>query len=212
MGAPGRAGGQRPVWRRPVRVRPLPEREEATLLRAADGELLGTRKVPRLSGRQMLPTGEKKNVFVHLEDFCLAALGRRLLLWWPESDERVLTLVDPLEGRDVWPERKFSAAARAAVAGEEAVGRAGAHGRFVLVGLPDGRTIADVKLEAEPNLLDITCLPASGQYFLITRTASDRRPAVDSTLARLSADQTDLPRAAVRVGRSRESSSGPSPS
>ncbi len=62
-----------------------PDREEATLLRATDGELLGTRKVPRLSGRQMLPTGEKKNVFLHLEEFCLAALGRRLLLWWPEE-------------------------------------------------------------------------------------------------------------------------------
>ena len=91
-----------------------PDREEAMLLRATDGELLGTRKVPRLHGRQMLPNGEEKMVFAHLEDSCLAALGRRLLLWWPEGDNRVLTLVDPLEGRDVWPGRKFSAAARAA--------------------------------------------------------------------------------------------------
>ncbi len=47
-----------------------PDREEATLLRATDGELLGTRKVPRLSGHQILPTGEKKNVFLHMEEFC----------------------------------------------------------------------------------------------------------------------------------------------
>ena len=64
-----------------------PDREDAMLLRAADGELLGTRKVPRLSGRQPLPTGQQKTVFSRLEEFCLATLGRRLLLWWPEPEE-----------------------------------------------------------------------------------------------------------------------------
>ena len=150
-----------------------PDREEATLLRTTDGELLGTRRIPRLSGRQMLPSGEMKNVFLHLEEFCLAALGRRLLLWWPEGDGRVLTLVDPLEGCDLWQERKFSAAARAAVVGEEAVGVLEPDGRFVLLHLPDGRTIADVKLEAEPNLLDIILLAGHGQYFLISRRSTD---------------------------------------
>ncbi len=84
-----------------------PNREEATVLQAADGELLGTRRVPRLSARQTLSSGEKKTTFVHLEDFCLAAIGRRLLLWWPNADQRELTLVDPWEGRDVWPAADF---------------------------------------------------------------------------------------------------------
>jgi outer membrane protein assembly factor BamB len=155
-----------------------PDREEALLLRATDGELLGTRKVPRLSGHQILPTGERKNVFLHMEESCLGAIGRRLLLWWPDHDGRVLTLVDPLEGRDVWPERKFSTAARAAVVGEEAVGVLEPSGRFVLVGLPDGRTIADVKLDAEPNLLDIILLASKGQYFLITRSGTSHTPLI----------------------------------
>jgi outer membrane protein assembly factor BamB/tetratricopeptide (TPR) repeat protein len=149
-----------------------PNRQEAMLLRTSDGELLGTRKIPRLSGRQVLPSGEVKDVFLHLEEFCLAALGRRLLLWWPDGDGRVLTLVDPLEGRDVWPERRFSAAARAAVVGDQAVGVLEPDGRFLLLGLPDGRTIADVKLDAEPNLLDIMLLGGRGQYFLIARRAT----------------------------------------
>ena len=148
-----------------------PDREEATLLRALDGERLGTRKVPRLSGRQVLPNGEKKTVFAHLDDFCLATLGRRLLLWWPEGNQRVLTLVDPLEGRDVWPGRQFSAAACTCVVGEEAVGVLEPNGRFVLLGLPDGRTIADIQLEPEPSLTDITLLATGGQYFLLTRSS-----------------------------------------
>jgi outer membrane protein assembly factor BamB/tetratricopeptide (TPR) repeat protein len=150
-----------------------PNREEAMLLRTSDGELLGTRKIPRLSGRQMLPSGEMRNGYLHLEESCLAALGRRLLLWWPDGDGRVLTLVDPLEGRDLWPERRFSATARAAVAGEEAVGVLEPDGRFVLFGLPDGRIIAEVKLDEEPNLLDITLLAGRGQYFLIVRRSTD---------------------------------------
>ena len=83
----------------------------------------------------------------------------------------MLTLVDPLDGRDVWPGRKFPAAAHTCVVGEEAVGVMQPDGRFVLMGLPDGRTIADVQLEAEPTLIDITVLASGGQYFLITRSA-----------------------------------------
>ncbi len=90
----------------------------------------------------------------------------------------MLTLVDPLEGRDMWPERKFSSAAHAAVVGEEAVGVLEPDGRFVLVGLPDGRTMAEVKLEAEPNLLDIILLASNGQYFLIARTATNRTSSI----------------------------------
>ena len=34
--------------------------------------------------------------------------------------------------------------------------------------MPDGRTIADLKLEAEPSLGDITLLESGGKYFLLT--------------------------------------------
>ena len=41
-------------------------------------------------------------------------------------------------------------------------------GRFVLYFLPDGRTIADLKLEAEPSLGAITLLQSGGKYFVLT--------------------------------------------
>ncbi len=147
-----------------------PAREEATLLRAADGERVGTRRLPRLRSHQVLPGGDVRTGYRSLETGCLATLGRRMLLWWLEGNQRVLTLVDPLEGRDLWPERRFSRAAQSCVAGREAVGVMEPDGHFLLLGLPDGRTIADAQIEREPGLREITVLSSAGQYILITRT------------------------------------------
>ncbi len=153
-----------------------PDQEDATLLRAVDGERLGTCKVPRRRGRQVFPSGQERAGYGRLEATCLAALGRRLLLWWPEGDQHVLTLVDPVEGRDLWPERRYSAAARSCIVGEEAVGVMEPDGHFLLLGLPDGRTLADVKVDSEPGLTDITVLRSEGQYFLITRSTRVGNP------------------------------------
>jgi outer membrane protein assembly factor BamB len=147
------------------------DREEATVLRAADGERVGTRKVPRLAHRQKLPSGEESVVFSRFEETCLATLGRNLLIWWPEANRRLLTLVDPLEGRDLWAGKSFSANARTCVVDDEAVGVMEPGGRFVLVSLSDGRTIADVKLEAEPTLMDISLVRSGEQYLLLTNSA-----------------------------------------
>ena len=148
-----------------------PDGEEATVLRALDGEVLGTRKVPRLLHQLKLGVGLNagKDITVpgRFAETCLTTLGRKLLLWWPEGNQRVLTLVDPWEGRDVWPGRKFSAGACACVVADEAVGVMEPSGRFVLMSLPDGRTIADVKLEAEPSLGRIILFESGGQYFLV---------------------------------------------
>ena len=76
-----------------------------------------------------------------------------------KDNNRVLTLVDPLEGRDLWPGRTVLGEARTCVVGEEAVGvmeprtNSEPGGRFLLLGLPDGRTIADVKLKSEADAL-----------------------------------------------------------
>ncbi len=153
-------------------------REEATLLRAADGEVLGTRKIPRPTENQVRPGGEEKTVFSRLEDSYLATLGRRLLQWRQKGDECELALFDPLDGKDLWPRRKFSANARACVVGEEVVGvmepwvtepaAKDPSGRFVLVSLPDGRTIGEVALKPERSLTEITLLQSGDQYFLVT--------------------------------------------
>ena len=96
-----------------------PHRDEAMVLRASDGELAGMRKMP--------PIADKR-----ASDSCLAILGRKILLWQPQQDRRVLSLFDPLEGRQEWPERKFAAGARVSLIGEKAVGVMEPGGRFVL--------------------------------------------------------------------------------
>jgi outer membrane protein assembly factor BamB len=153
-----------------------PNREEAVVLRAMDGQQVGTRRVPRTgNARQQVARvaidGEQKRQFAHIEDYCLATLGRQMLLWWPEGDKRVLTLVDPLDGRDLWPGQSFPNSAHTDVVNHEAVGVMQPNGRFVLMSLPEGRTIADVQLEPDPSLVDMTLLASDGQYFLLTRSS-----------------------------------------
>ena len=101
-------------------------------------------------------------------NLCLTILGRKILLWQPQPDRCVLSLFDPLEGRQEWQKRKFAAGARLGMVGKKAVGVMEPGGRFLLLSLPDGHTIADLKLEAEPSLGDITLLEWRGKYFLQT--------------------------------------------
>jgi outer membrane protein assembly factor BamB/tetratricopeptide (TPR) repeat protein len=148
-----------------------PDSDEARVLRACDGETVGTRKVPRVGRQQVLPGGERRTVFGRLDETCLATLGRNMLLWWPEGNQCTLTLVDPLEGRDLWRGRKFSSSARACVVNDEMVGVMEPNGRFALVSLPDGRTIADLKLEPESSLSELTVFASGDQYFVLTRSS-----------------------------------------
>ncbi len=144
--------------------------DEAMVFLACDGSSAGTRRVPRGSSRQLLPNGDWKEVFGAWEERCLASLGRNLLLWWPDGNQRTLTLVDPFEGRDLWPGHKFAAGAQACVVGEEMVAVMEPSGRFLLISLADGRTISELKLEAEPALQEIDFIESGDRYFLLTRS------------------------------------------
>jgi outer membrane protein assembly factor BamB len=148
-----------------------PDREEATLLRATDGKWRGTRKIPR-SSVPVMENGVQRTLYHPLEQTCIATLGRRLLLWTSEGNQRTLKFMDPLDGHAMWPAKTFSNAAHASVIGTEVVGVLEPKGHFVLLGLSDGRTIADVMLQSEPNLLDVGLLTDGVRYFLITRNVS----------------------------------------
>ncbi len=148
-----------------------PDTDQATVLRARDGEVLGKRRVPRIMGRQTTPGGEQKEVFGRFEETCLATLGRKMLLWWPEGNQRELTLADPLEGRDLWRGRKFAAKSEVCVVNHEVVGVMEPGGRFVLISLPDGRTIAELQLEPEPSLADIAIDAGPQQYLLLVSSS-----------------------------------------
>ena len=146
-----------------------PEREEATLVRAADGEVLGTRKVPRPPIRQVLANNEERILFHRLDESYLGTLGRRLLEWQRKGRECELALVDPLDGRDLWPRRKFSAAARASVVEGEAVGvlepsRPLRHA--FAARRPHDRRPASSRRRSP--LAEITLLRSGDQYFLMT--------------------------------------------
>ncbi|MCE5267341.1 MAG: PQQ-binding-like beta-propeller repeat protein [Planctomycetaceae bacterium] len=146
-----------------------PDSERAMLLNAMNGKLLGTRQIPRVSSTQHFPNGETKATFGRLETSCLGTFGRNMLLWWPEGHRRVMTLVDPLEGRDLWKGRKFANSARTFVVDEEAVAVMEPSGHFMLVSLRDGRAIADVRLQAEPTLQEINVWHWGDRYLLLTR-------------------------------------------
>ena len=99
----------------------------------------------------------------------MATLGRLVLLWRADGRQRELKLLDLWHQRPVWPPRKFAAGARACLVGHEAVGVLEPDGHFLLLALPDGKTIADVKLEPEKSLLGIVVIRSGGHYLLVTQ-------------------------------------------
>lgn len=147
-----------------------PDTNEAMVLRAWDGQTVGKRRVPRIIGGQSLGNGVRKEVFGRFEESCLATLGRKMLLWWPVGKQRELTLVDPLEGRDLWRSRKFSNNASTCVVNDEVIGVMEPSGHLTLISTPDGRTIADLKLKPEPSLSDISLDVSDHQYLLLTNS------------------------------------------
>jgi tetratricopeptide (TPR) repeat protein len=86
-----------------------------------------------------------------------------------------LKFFDPWEQKDLWPARTFAAGARASLVGEEAIGVFEPNGHFVLVELRTGRTIADVKLQPETSLTDVTLTRLGDQYFLMVQSNKPRQ-------------------------------------
>jgi hypothetical protein len=170
---------------------------EATVYRALDGELLGRRNVPRPPGPENAAfnfMGLDRSLSNPLSTAGIATLGRYVLTWEqgprPDVDpfghddgtplqaqaekRSVLRMFDPWQQRAVWPERRFAPLSRACLVGDEAVGVFQPDGRFTLLALPGGRTIAEVKLEPERFLSEIFVTRLGDQYFLLTHDARQR--------------------------------------
>ena len=123
-----------------------PGETKATVLRASDGTNLGQRDVPLQRQR---------------------TLGRLVLAWRDAAHSRVLELIDPWEGRPLWPSREFSRGAILRLVENEAAAVYEPDGRFLLVNLADGRTIVDTQLGSESSLPEILVLRSPGQYVVI---------------------------------------------
>jgi outer membrane protein assembly factor BamB len=118
---------------------------EALVYRASDGAFLGKRAMPpaRNPDLAFMSPNPARNSF--LENGTLTR-GRCVLSWERDGTETELKFTDPWEQRPVWPPRKFAAGARACLVGDDAVAVLERDGHFTLLGLSDGRTIADSKL------------------------------------------------------------------
>jgi len=126
---------------------------DATVLRAADGQTVGTRPVP--------PEPER-----------LATFGRRVLTWRSRENHRVLELTDSWDGGTAWPPLKFTSDAQLHLLEKDRkVAVFEPEGRFVLVDLSDGRAEIDAGVEAEPLLSGIYLIPSSDQYLLVVQAA-----------------------------------------
>jgi outer membrane protein assembly factor BamB len=147
------------------------DQTEALAFRALDGQLLGKRPVPRFPPQESAGDGRRPLKFAPVGDTCLATLGRLALLWRKEDDQRLLELIDPWEGRDMWVPHKFAPGAAADVIGDEAVGVCEPNGHFVLLSLPAGRKIIDTRLKTNSgfaSLSDVHLLKYGDQYLLLT--------------------------------------------
>ena len=129
---------------------------EATVLRGADGEKLKTVTIP--------PPGER-----------LTAIGRNVLVWRVENNQRILELVDPWQGRRLWGPLAFQAEAKCSLVGGESLGVMEPGGRFTLFSLPDGRKRIEAQLEPEENLHEIVVLDCDGEHFLVTHSQTKHR-------------------------------------
>jgi outer membrane protein assembly factor BamB len=154
-----------------------PNMVEALVLRASDGQLLGRRRVPRGNPISYGNTdGLERSIYSSFQASGLTTFGRNLLTWQRDKDkdgkeQRVLAFRDPWENRDLWPVRTFAAESLACLVGREAVGVLEPDGHFLLLAIPDGQTIAEVKLPAEPKWTEIFAIRSGDQYFLMTHDA-----------------------------------------
>jgi outer membrane protein assembly factor BamB len=147
-----------------------PNQPEALVLRALDGELLGTRKIPCSAGSGERPAGQSDS-YAPLSESCISTLGRKLLFWKLESRRRVLELFDPWTQKSVWPPRNFDAESQYCLVGSDAIAVLQPDGELLLLNLLDGRVIAQAKLQAEANLLELTVIEADDQYLILTHSA-----------------------------------------
>jgi outer membrane protein assembly factor BamB len=131
---------------------------DTIVLRAATGEMLGTRRVVSFEKR-------------------MATIGRLVLSWEPQGAEQVMQLRDAWEGRTLWS-YAFKPGAKADLVLQEAVGVLEPNGDFSLIALPDGKLLAKERLEPEKALVGIYLLRSRDQYLLVTQTPARNEPGV----------------------------------
>jgi outer membrane protein assembly factor BamB len=129
---------------------------DTLVLRAATGELLGTRRVAPFNKR-------------------MATIGRLVLSWELQSGKQLLQLRNPWLDQVVWS-YSFEPGAKAALVAQEAVGVLQPNGDFSLIALADGKQLVNERLEPETSLTGIFLLRFHEGYLLATNGQARPEP------------------------------------
>jgi len=158
-----------------------PNSQEAYVFSARDGRALGKRSVPRPREEELVDATAVSirgtSQFAPLSRACLAALGRSLLFWRVdrEAGQRVLELYDPWEQRYLLPAQRFPLGSKATLVDDKALGILQPDGRFVLISLPDGKTLVDARIPAHASVgtpRQLTVLPYDDGWLLVADSTS----------------------------------------
>ncbi len=168
-----------------------PDKPELLVLQSRDGKLVGKFPLPNLNSLAtgpgttgpgqvfppgMMPFPQAADVPQAgmpgnmLRQYCLTAMGSRLLLWYAEGDKQVLRLYDLGEQKDRWGPIRFDPMARAALLEKEAVGLLEPNGQFTLVRIPDGQVLVKDTLnlrEFAESVQGLHLMRLGEQYFVI---------------------------------------------
>jgi outer membrane protein assembly factor BamB len=126
-----------------------PDKSEATILRSEDGRTVGT--------SPSLPSPTQR----------LAMLGRRIVSWRLQGRQMELGLIDPVDGRPVWPAQKYPTDAKAYSVDNQAAGILEPKGHFTLVSLADGRKLIDWAFQPDNGISDFRVVRSAEQTLLI---------------------------------------------
>jgi outer membrane protein assembly factor BamB len=147
-----------------------PDKSEAAVFRALDGEALGFRKIDRREIKEQGSDGAPFTNYVPLTNDCLATFGRNLLYWRQKGDRRILELFDVWEQKSLWQARSFSAKAQCDMLNLEVLGIMEPDGKFTLISLPDGRTLSETQLEPDNSLTELIVIPYEETYLILTNS------------------------------------------
>jgi len=126
-----------------------PRGDQATVLRALDGKLLGKRPLPPYANRWR-------------------TFGRRVLSWESVDGNLNVALQDAWEESPGDWQRTFPAGSKAHIVEQTYLSVMQPNGRFFMLMLDDGGTLIDVPLEQEPSLNAIRVLSFTDQFLLLT--------------------------------------------
>jgi tetratricopeptide (TPR) repeat protein/outer membrane protein assembly factor BamB len=167
-----------------------PNKQEALVFRALDGEPLGTRKVDRRENQANSQAPRVVTSEGNVQNDFLASYGRNLLFWRSKGGRRIPELYDVWEQKSVWTGKGYSSKSRCALINRELLGILDSNGKFTLLRVPEGRTVVEAQFEPESNLADLYVIPSEDGYLVLTNSVP--RLSLNSVHTQAVGNQSDV--------------------